>query len=125
MCTVDVGPEGFKYASGLPPDCCMSYGAGVGGVKIDEADIDGAGGGKGKIAEALTRARFGDEEVLTGALPGGMRDADDDADKAGSEPVGRVDGGTKMVVDGRIVEALTGAGVGEAKDVVAVREPEE
>ncbi len=53
-----------------------------------------------------------------------MGDADDDADEAGSGPVGRVGGGTKAVVDGRTIEALTRAGVGDAEDVVAVRGPE-
>ena len=79
---------------------------------------------EGKMVEASTGAGFGDEEVLTRASPGGVGDADDDADKAGSGPVGRVGGGTKVVVDGRIVKALTGAGVDNAEDVAAVRGPE-
>lgn len=77
-----------------------------------------------KLVEASTRTGFGDEEVPTGALPGGVGDVDDNANEAGSGPIGRVGGGTKVVVDGKIVEALTGAGVGDAEDVVALRGPE-
>ena len=97
---------------------------------VGPVTICGVGGGtkgevEGKIVEASTEATVDDaEEVLTGASPGGVGNADDNANDSGAVPVGRVGGGTKVVVDGRIVEALTGAGVGDAEDVVAVRGPE-
>lgn len=49
-----------------------------------------------------------------------MGDIDDDRNKAGSGPVGRISGDTKVVVDGRIKEALTRAGIGNAEDMFAV-----
>lgn len=73
--------------------------------------VGGAGGStkvvvKGSVVEALTEAGVGDaEEVLTGALPSGLGDADDDANGAGM----------KGVVEGTIFEALTGAGVDRAR----------
>ena len=53
----------------------------------------GVGGGtkaviENKIVEALTRAKISDaEEVLTRASPGGVRDADDVANGAGTDKV--------------------------------------
>ena len=72
--------------------------------------VGGAGGStkvvvKGNVVEASTEAGVGDAEaVLTGALPSGLGDADDDANGADM----------KGVVEGKIVEALNGAGVDRA-----------
>ena len=95
------------------------YATGVGPVPVC-----GVGGGtkvevEGKIVEASTAAWVGDaKEVLTGALPGGVGDADDNANDSGAVPVGRVGDGTELVVDGRIVKVLTGTGVGDAEEIL-------
>lgn len=78
--------------------------------------VGGVGGSakvvvEGKIVEALTEVGVGDaEDVLTGASPSGVGDADDDANGAGM----------KGVVEGKIVEALTGAGAGRTQNAGGV-----
>lgn len=73
-----------------------------------------------KMAKALTGAKFGDEEVLTLALPSVVGDVNDNVSKAGFGPVDWVSSGTKMLVNGKVVESLTGAAVDYVKDVVTV-----
>lgn len=47
-----------------------------------------------------------------------VEDADDDLNGAGLEPFGRVDSSTKVVVESKIVEALTGVGTSDAEEVL-------
>ena len=90
---------------GLVPVC------GVGSCKIAVVED--------KIVEASTGAWVGGaKEVLTGASPGGVGDADDNANDSGAVPVGRVGGGTDLVVDGGIVKVLTRTGVGDAEEIL-------
>lgn len=58
-----------------------------------------------------------------GTLPNGVGNADNGKNKAGFGPVGQVGGGTKVVVDIKIVEALTRAEIGDAEDVIAIWGP--
>lgn len=143
MCTADVGPKGCIYATDLGPEGCMhaagvclmlgrnsllggcmyatgvcpmpcrnpvlggciytarvlaetgadrpghvdSYpnSAGANGVRVGEADVN-AGGDEGKIVKALTRAGVGDvEEILIGALPSRVENADNVVASRGPE----------------------------------------
>ena len=50
-----------------------------------------------------------------------MGNGNDNVNDSSAVLVGRVGNGTKVVVNNRIIKTLTGAGVGDIKDVVAVR----
>ena len=72
-----------------------------------------------KIVEASTGAWVGSaKEVLTRASLGRVGDIDDNANNSGAVPVGRVGGGTNLVVNGGIVKVLTGIGVDNAEEIL-------
>lgn len=73
-----------------------------------------------KVLETSTWTRFGDEEVLIEALPSGVGDTDNDVDKVDFGFVDQVGSDIKIKVDGKIVEALTRARVGDVEDMVIV-----
>ena len=83
--------------------------------------VGGVGGGtkavvEGKIVEALTEAGVDDaEEVLTGALPSGVGDTDDDANGADIDEVAAA-GGPKGEVSVWPVLVVVIAGGGSAAD---------
>lgn len=81
------------------------YTVGVGFVPVCEVGSGTKVGVEGKIVEALTGAWVDDaEEVLTEVLPGGVSDANDNANDSNIVPVGQINNGIELVVDSGIVK---------------------
>ena len=117
-------PESCIYALNIGTEGYI-YTANVGSITICGVGGNTKGKIEGKIMEVSTKATVDDAgEVLIGALLSGVGNANNNANNFGAISVGQIDSGTKIVVNGKIVKVLTRAGVGDAKDIIAVWGPE-
>lgn len=106
---LDIGLKGYIYT------------ANVGFVTIYKIGGGTKGEIESKIVETLTETIVDDvKKVLNKALLSRVNDADDNINDSSTISVSQVDNDIKIVVNGKIVEALTGIEIGDAEDMVVV-----
>ena len=117
-------PKGYIYALDVSPESYI-YATDIGFVIIYRVGGSIKGEVKSKIVKISTKATVDDtKKVLTRALSARIGNTNNNVNDFGDVPIGQVGNGIKVVVDSKIVEVLTEAGVGDTEDIVVVWGPE-
>lgn len=118
-------PKSYKYTPGIGSESNI-YIVNIGFVNIYKISGSIKDEFEGKIVEPSTEVIVDDvEEVLTEALPNGVRNADNNVNDFSTMPIGQISDAIKIIVDSKIIKRLTRARFDDTENVIAIQKPKE